>query len=98
MKKILILAAALVGLIVTSSNASAGGYANPVNVPQQAHSGVLAKFFRPQPLPAFQAAPWYLYFPYNAHFQMPAPLYGDQMGGGYGAPQMGGGNPYFPNK
>lgn len=47
-----------------------------------------------QPLPAFQAAPWYLYWPYDAHFLTPAPV----TGAFYGAP--GGGNmpvnPYFP--
>lgn len=47
-------------------------------------------------LPAFQAAPWYLYWPYNSHFMTPAPM------GGYGhygpASAPGGGliNPYFP--
>jgi hypothetical protein len=43
--------------------------------------------------PPFQAAPWYLYWPYDAHFQLPAPItaqfyppqqFGNQM------------NPYFP--
>jgi hypothetical protein len=43
--------------------------------------------------PPFQAAPWYLYWPYDAHFQLPAPItaqfyppqqYGNQL------------NPYFP--
>src|SRR5258708_6840811 len=24
--------------------------------------------------PPFQAAPWYLYWPYDAHFQLPAPI------------------------
>ncbi len=24
--------------------------------------------------PPFQAAPWYLYYPYDQHFQMPAPI------------------------
>ena len=49
-----------------------------------------------QTLPVFQAAPWYLYWPYDAHFQTPAPVYGQW----YGPPQanwMGApGNPYFP--
>ncbi|QVL34497.1 hypothetical protein KIH39_11485 [Telmatocola sphagniphila] len=45
-------------------------------------------------LPVFQAAPWYLYWPYDAHFQTPAPIYGAF----YAPPQMGGFNaqPYFP--
>ena len=53
--------------------------------------------FRKQSLPAFQAAPWYLYWPYNGHFQTPAPLYGQFYAppgmGGYGAGP--GANPYF---
>lgn len=28
-----------------------------------------------KPLPTFQAAPWYLYWPYDAHFQTPAPVF-----------------------
>jgi hypothetical protein len=44
--------------------------------------------------PPFQAAPWYLYWPYDAHFQMPAPInapyYPPQA---YGYP--GANNPYF---
>jgi hypothetical protein len=27
------------------------------------------------PLPTHQAAPWYLYWPYDAHFQTPAPVF-----------------------
>jgi hypothetical protein len=43
--------------------------------------------------PPFQAAPWYLYWPYDQHFQMPAPINAP-----YYAPQALGnpaGNPYF---
>jgi hypothetical protein len=44
--------------------------------------------------PPFQAAPWYLYWPYDAHFQLPAPVnapyYPPQA---YGYP--GAYNPYF---
>jgi hypothetical protein len=63
-------------------------------VPGQVQSGPLARIFIRQPLPAFQAAPWYLYWPYNAHFMTPAPLTG-----AYYAPPSGPGmsvNPYFP--
>lgn len=45
-------------------------------------------------LPVFQAAPWYLYWPYDAHFQTPAPIFG-----AYYAPPIGGNfpvQPYFP--
>lgn len=43
--------------------------------------------------PPFQAAPWYLYWPYDAHFQLPAPISAP-----YFAPQQYAAqwNPYFP--
>ena len=45
-------------------------------------------------LPAFQAAPWYLYWPYDGHFQTPAPVhapfYGPPVAGNFPV------NPYFP--
>jgi len=40
---------------------------------------------------AFQAAPWYLYWPYDAHFQLPAPV-----AGGYSPPPSMGGYPSLP--
>jgi len=45
-------------------------------------------------LPVFQAAPWYLYWPYDAHFMTPAPV----TGAFYGPPVPGNFpvNPYFP--
>jgi hypothetical protein len=45
-------------------------------------------------LPAFQAAPWYNYWPYDAHFLTPAPVSGPF----YGPPLTGNFpvNPYFP--
>jgi hypothetical protein len=55
-----------------------------------AESNKLGKgFFQPP----FQAAPWYLYWPYDAHFQLPAPI-----GAPYYPPQGLGSpwNPYFP--
>jgi hypothetical protein len=44
--------------------------------------------------PVFQAAPWYLYWPYDAHFLTPAPV----TGAFYGPPTAGNFpvNPYFP--
>src|SRR5262245_55131743 len=44
--------------------------------------------------PAFQAAPWYLYWPYDAHFLTPAPVSGPF----YGPPLTGNFpvNPFFP--
>jgi hypothetical protein len=45
-------------------------------------------------IPVFQAAPWYLYWPYHAHFQTPvpinAPFYGPPIPNNFPA------NPYFP--
>ncbi len=63
---------------------------NPFNC--AAGDPIFKRLFVKQPLPAFQAAPWYLYWPYNAHFMTPAPL--GLGAGGYGG---GGGNPYFPS-
>ena len=85
MKKLVILLAAFA---LTASAASAQ-QPNPFNAPPTV--GPIKKLLKKNPLPAFQAAPWYMYFPYNAHFQTPAPLLGEGGGGGYGAP-----NPYFP--
>lgn len=93
MKKLFMLLAVAGGLLLTASTASANGtLPNPVNVPSHP-SKPFARIFQKQPLPAFQAAPWYLYWPYNAHFMMPAPPLDDQ----FGAPGSGGYvNPYFP--
>lgn len=47
-----------------------------------------------QPLPVYQAAPWYLYWPYDGHFLTPAPI-----GGAFYPPPVQGNfpvNPYFP--
>jgi hypothetical protein len=48
-----------------------------------------------QKLPVFQAAPWYMYWPYDGHFQTPAPIHGAF----YGPPMTGNFpvNPYFPH-
>ncbi len=100
MKKLLVALAAAFGLLLSTGTASAVGYAaNPVNVPTHQNKP-FQRFFLKQPLPAFQAAPWYLYFPYNEHFQMPAPPPGADFGpAGPGAYPSGGyTNPYFPNQ
>ena len=46
------------------------------------------------PPPVYQAAPWYLYWPYDGHFLTPAPV----TGAFYGPPSPGNFpvNPYFP--
>lgn len=81
MKKFLI---AVVAAAAVASQADAGGVCKgPFGGKGGAHGQ-----------PVFQAAPWYLYWPYNAHFQMPAPLTG-----AYYAPPSAGGmlfSPYFP--
>lgn len=44
--------------------------------------------------PPFQANPWYLYWPYDAHFQLPAPIHAP-----YIAPHMNTPwNPYYPGQ
>jgi hypothetical protein len=50
--------------------------------------------FKRPTLPVYQAAPWYNYWPYDAHFLMPAPISGQF----YGPPMTGNFpvNPYFP--
>ena len=47
-----------------------------------------------QPLPTYQASPWYQYWPYDGHFLTPAPIAGPF----YGPPLTGNFpvNPYFP--
>jgi hypothetical protein len=95
-KKLLVLLAAGLALLSFTPVASAAGHANPFNVPPSGHP--ISGLFKRKPLPAFQAAPWYLYWPYNLHFQTPAPMPGMDTFGGYGG---GGGqgwmNPYFPS-
>lgn len=91
MKKLFAIAAAGLGLAGFAPEASASGCAAPFC---GGHGGGWTPLFVKSPLPAFQAAPWYLYWPYNAHFMTPAPLTGP-----YFAPPYSGGalvNPYFP--
>ena len=89
MKKFLFAVAAAVALLAFAGNAQA----QSPNVFEGPRKPIFKSLFHKQPLPAFQAAPWYLYFPYNSHFQTPAPMMG-----AYSAPPMGGAgmNPYFP--
>ena len=56
-------------------------------------SSCLFKSHQPK-LPTFQAAPWYLYWPYDGHFLTPAPIAAPFI-----APPVNGNfpvNPYFP--
>ena len=87
------------GLALNAADATANGkYTSPGTYPgqfAQSTNGPRMPFFRQAPVPAFQAAPWYLYWPYNNHFMTPAPLTGAY----YGPPGGGAGgmvNPYFP--
>ena len=94
MKKLFLALIAAAGVLAAAEPALAGGNANPFNGPPG--NRLFPPIFQRQPLPAFQAAPWYLYWPYNGHFQTPAPLYG-QFYAPPGMPGYGGGmvNPYF---
>ena len=92
MKHLLLAVVAVAGLLALDRPAAANGFQGPFGP----RNGPFLPFFRQTPVPAFQAAPWYLYYPYNAHFQTPAPMFG-----AYYAPPMGGmgggmTNPYLP--
>jgi hypothetical protein len=96
MRKLFVLMAAGVGILGAAGSASAqctspfcGGETPP-------SYGPMSHLFHKRPVPAFQAAPWYLYFPYQAHFQSVAPLPGTNgyPGAGYGGAGV---NPYFPS-
>lgn len=85
--------AALAATAVTAGAASADGckgpFCNQAAYPKYTLFGSAHKN-----LPAYQAAPWYLYWPYDAHFMTPAPV----TGAFYGPPTPGNFpvNPYFP--
>lgn len=94
MKKLIFALAAVAVTAAFAADARASGCNGPLCQPQAPHAGgFFQSLFCKQPLPAFQAAPWYLYWPYNAHFMTPAPLTG-----AYYAPATAPGaygNPYF---
>ncbi|MBX9625205.1 MAG: hypothetical protein K2X82_15465 [Gemmataceae bacterium] len=71
-----------------------GPFCNNANYPRFHGSWRSTLFTGQQPLPTFQAAPWYLYWPYDGHFLTPAPV----TGAFYGPPGAGNFpvNPYFP--
>lgn len=95
-RTLVIAAAVAFGVAGTASLASAnppcgGPFCNQPKYPTLSH--YLFKTNN-QPLPVFQAAPWYLYWPYDAHFLTPAPVHGAFNG----PPGVGGyANPYFPH-
>jgi hypothetical protein len=92
MNKWLLTLATLAGL--AAGEAFADGMMGPKHAsPFSAHKGGSYNSYGRQ-LPVFLAAPWYLYWPYDAHFMTPAPVYG-----AYYAPPMMGNypvQPYFP--
>lgn len=109
MKKLIVLAAIsclVLPTVATSAKAdgcgspfcSGGLFANPGPL-----GGPFGGLFAKSPMPAFQAAPWYSYWPYNSHFMTPAPMMSPYYAPPYvGAAYGGGGmpgmmvNPYFP--
>lgn len=90
-RKVMFAAAVALGVAGTETIASAQTGVYPQKYPTLG-SALFAN--RHQPLPTFQAAPSYLYWPYDAHFQTPAPVvgpwYGPPIAGNYPV------NPYFP--
>lgn len=96
MKKLVFAASAAALFAAASSSAEAGGCPGGYcQQPGPFQGGLFSKSYKSGPMPAFQAAPWYLYWPYNAHFMTPAPLAGAPF---YAPPTAAGGlhNPYFP--
>ena len=96
MKKFLFAVAAAVAILAFAGSAQAQA-PNPFG--SQGQKPIFKSLFHKQPLPAFQAAPWYLYWPYNAHFQTPAPMASAAY---YAPPGVGNAgyqvNPYFPQQ
>jgi hypothetical protein len=102
LRKLVIAAAVAAGFAAADSPAQAwgngnGGCSGPFcNTPR--YPSLTSYLFRNhgsnQPLPTYQAAPWYLYWPYDGHFQTPAPVtapfYGPPVAGNFPV------NPYFP--
>jgi hypothetical protein len=93
------IAAAVLTMVAADVASAAGGCQGPAcQQPGAAapQGGFFSRLLGKQPMPAFQAAPWYLYYPYNAHFQTPAPI-----GGAFYAPPTAnpyGANPFFPGR
>ena len=89
-----ILTAAVVCAALGASEAQAGDIYGPQKPsPFSNHpKGSYSSYGRT--LPVFMAAPWYLYWPYDAHFMTPAPM----QGAFYAPPVMGNYpvQPYFP--
>ncbi|HEY2911312.1 MAG TPA: hypothetical protein VGI99_13765 [Gemmataceae bacterium] len=98
-KKLLFAAAATLAIAAFdagTASAQVHGYNTPfANSPRYPTFGSFLFRNTGKPaLPTYQAAPWYTYWPYDAHFQTPAPINAPWIG-----PPVGGNfpvNPYFP--
>ena len=98
LRKMVLAATVAAGLAATNSPALANGWGcnGPFcNTPKYPTlSSALFHGHNKTPQPTFQAAPWYLYWPYDGHFMTPAPVNAP-----FYAPPVGGNfpvNPYFP--
>jgi hypothetical protein len=91
-RKIVFAAAVALGFAASESKAQA--QCNGPMCNGQGRPSTLGQFLgKGGQLPVYQAAPWYLYWPYDAHFQTPAPV----QGAWYGPPNCRAPmNPYFP--
>jgi len=98
-RSLVVMVAVMAGLAAGADQARAAGpgcngpFCNQAGYPKN-YTLAACLFGNKTPLPAFQAAPWYLYWPYDAHFLTPAPV----TGAFYGPPTPGNFpvNPYFP--
>ena len=82
-RKIALAVAVAAGLAATAGTAQAFGRKQAA--PPKFNTVAGATGALGQPLPVFQAAPWYLYWPYDGHFLTPAPI----QGAFYGPPGPG---------
>ena len=98
-RKTLFVAAVMLGAAGTDSAQAQNG-ARPCNGPfcNQPRYPTFGNYLfgsHQKSLPTFQAAPWYMYWPYDAHFLTPAPVtapfYAPPGPGNFPA------NPYFPS-
>ncbi len=90
MNKWILSAVAVLAFAVGGANAQ--GFSGHSPSPYSNQHGSYHSYGRT--LPVFMAAPWYLYWPYDAHFMTPAPV----QGAWNGPPMMGNYpvQPYFP--
>src|SRR5438128_1971133 len=96
-RKIVFAAAVALGVAGTATPAWAWGDGRNPFAAQPKYPTLGSYLFQSHtaPKPTFQAAPWYLYWPYDAHFLTPAPVVAPF----YAPPGPGNFpvNPYFPS-